>query len=201
VATVQEIEYSYDDLDGCLGEALGTEFPDFTGAYYDGDFTLPLEEAQRRKREFVLDSIGCRRGSRILDIGCGWGNLLNAARARGAGGLGLTLSPAQGKRCRTNGLDVGLQDWKDLDAAEAGRFDGVVSLGAFEHFCSMEEFVAGRQEEIYSRFFGLFSEVLPRKGRLFLQTMTWGKNLPWGRQFPRTLEGYRQFLDPKAPQR
>jgi cyclopropane-fatty-acyl-phospholipid synthase len=201
MATVQEIEYSYDDLDGYLGEALGTEFPDFTGALYNGDFTLPLAEAQMRKREFALDSIGCRKGQRILDIGCGWGNMLNAARDRGAGGVGLTLSPAQAKRCCANGLDVRLQDWKDIDKPKIGAFDGVVSLGAFEHFCSMEDFVGGRQEQIYSNFFRLCNDVLPPKGRLFLQTMTWGKNLPWGREFPRTLEGYQRFLDPKAPVR
>jgi cyclopropane-fatty-acyl-phospholipid synthase len=201
VAALKDIEFSYDDLDGYLGRALGTEFPDFTGALYGGDFTLSLTEAQRRKREYVLDSIGCQAGKRILDIGCGWGNMLNAVRERGATGVGVTLSPAQAARCGKNGLDVRLQDWKEMKRAESGGFDGIVSLGAFEHFCSMEEFVAGRQEEIYSRFFALCSDLLPKGGRLFLQTMTWGNNLPWGKQFPKTLADYQPYLDPKAPLR
>jgi cyclopropane-fatty-acyl-phospholipid synthase len=32
--------------------------PDFSGAKYDGDFSISLEDAQRRKHEYVADRIG-----------------------------------------------------------------------------------------------------------------------------------------------
>ena len=48
------------------------ELADFSGAKYDGDFTLSLEEAQRRKHEYVAERIGLGPGTRVLDLGCGW---------------------------------------------------------------------------------------------------------------------------------
>ncbi len=71
-----------------------------------------------------------------------------------------------------------LQDWREAEPAQLGRFDAVASVGAFEHFCSPEAFEAGRQEEIYRRFFGLCADLLPGKGRLFVQTMTLGEKAP-----------------------
>ena len=44
---------------------------DFSGARYNGDFSLSLEQAQRRKHQFIVESLGIRRGSRVLDLGCG----------------------------------------------------------------------------------------------------------------------------------
>jgi len=57
-----------------------------------------------------------------------------------------------------------------------GPFDAVVSIGAFEHFSSIEEHAAGEQDAIYRRFFGLCHALLPPGGRLYLQTMVWGRN-------------------------
>src|SRR5437867_3080601 len=57
---------------------------------------VDLEAAQRAKVHFHLDAIGVERGSRVLDIGCGWGSGLDAAVARGALSVtGLTLSHDQ----------------------------------------------------------------------------------------------------------
>jgi len=59
-----------------------------------------------------------------------------------------------------------------------GSFDGIVSVGAFEHFCPVDEYLAGEQERVYDRFFDLCRRLLPPGGRLYLQTMLWGKNAP-----------------------
>jgi len=176
LATQAEIALSYDPIDAVHRAAFG-DYADVSCAYYDGDFSLSLEEAQRRKHELILDGLGLARGDTLLDIGCGWGPVLNAARERGVEAVGITLSPAQAARCRANGLDARLCDWRDFDA-ERGPFDGVSSVGAFEHFVSPQEMLAGGQERIYGDFFRLCSELLPRGGRLFLQTMTWGKRVP-----------------------
>ncbi len=43
------------------------ELADFSGAEYDGDFSLSLEEAQRRKQEYVAQQIGIGLGRRVLE--------------------------------------------------------------------------------------------------------------------------------------
>ena len=58
-----------------------------------------------------------------------------------------------------------------------GPFDAVASLGAFEHFCSPEDYEAGRQDEIYARLFEHVAGLLPDKGRFYLQTMVFGRNM------------------------
>jgi cyclopropane-fatty-acyl-phospholipid synthase len=147
------------------------EMADFSGAKYDGDFSLTLEQAQRRKHEYIAEQIGIGPDRRVLDLGCGWGPLLNFVRERGATGLGVTFSRAQQAACARHGLDVRISDAREVTAETFGPFDAVASLGAFEHFCSPEDYRAGRQEEVYRSIFANVAGALPDKGRLYLQTM------------------------------
>jgi cyclopropane-fatty-acyl-phospholipid synthase len=176
MADRDDLEFTYSLIDRIFRLSLG-ELADFSGAKYDGDFSLSLEEAQRRKHEYVADQIGIAPGRRILDLGCGWGPLLHFARSRGAIGVGVTLSSAQVRACRAHGLDVHLQDARSLGPDTFGRFDAVASLGAFEHFCSPEEHRAGRQDDVYRRLFDRLANLLPAGGRLYLQTMVFGRNM------------------------
>jgi cyclopropane-fatty-acyl-phospholipid synthase len=174
----QHIANTYDWMDELFRAALATEFPDITGALYNGDFSLTLEDAQTRKHDYILEGINFAPGMRILDIGSGWGPMLQAIRERGGEAFGITLSPAQAAHCKRHDLDVVLADWKDLDTADLGSFDGVVSVGAFEHFCTLDEYLAGQQDKVYRRYFAFVDQVLPKGGRQFLQTMTWGNPHP-----------------------
>jgi cyclopropane-fatty-acyl-phospholipid synthase len=153
------------------------EMADFSGAKYDGDFSLQLEQAQRRKHEYVAESTGIAQGRRVIDLGCGWGPMLNFIRSKGAAGIGLTLSSAQAAACRRNGLDARLQDIRTLSRDTFCPFDAATSLGAFEHFCSPEEFRAGKQDAVYGDLFARVASVLPSGGRFFLQTMVFGRNM------------------------
>ena len=173
VARRRDLEFTYSLIDRIFRLSLG-ELADFSGAKYDGDFSLSLERAQARKHDFVAESIGVRPGARILDLGCGWGALLADIRRRGACGLGVTLSSAQLDACRRHGLDVHLHDAREVDGATFGRFDSVASLGAFEHFCSPEEYTAGRQGEIYSGLFENIAGMIEPGSRVYLQTMVFG---------------------------
>jgi cyclopropane-fatty-acyl-phospholipid synthase len=114
----------------------------------------------------------------VLDLGCGWGALLDDIRRRGATGVGVTLSRAQVAACRRHGLDVHLSDAREIDRDRFGPFTGVASLGAFEHFCSPQDFRAGRQEEIYRNFFARVAGLLDPGGRFYLQTMVFGPATP-----------------------
>jgi cyclopropane-fatty-acyl-phospholipid synthase len=176
MAERDELEFSYSLIDRIFRLSLG-ELADFSGAKYDGDFSLSLEQAQRRKHEYVAEQVGIGPGRRLLDLGCGWGPLLAFARSRGGTGVGVTLSSAQAAACRRHGLDVHLRDARKVTRDSFGPFDAVASLGAFEHFCSPEEQRAGRQEEVYRGLFARIASLLPAGGRLYLQTMVFGPNM------------------------
>ena len=171
-----DIDFTYSLTDRIFRLSLG-ELADFSGAKYDGDFSLSLEEAQRRKHEYVAEQIGIDPGRRILDLGCGWGPLLDFIRRRGAQGVGVTLSQAQYEACRRHGLDVHLEDGTKITPERFGPFDAVASLGAFEHFCSPEQHRAGLQDERYREVFARIAGILPEGGRLYLQTMVFGRNM------------------------
>jgi cyclopropane-fatty-acyl-phospholipid synthase len=176
MADRKDLDFTYSLIDRIFRLSLG-ELADFSGAKYDGDFSLSLEQAQRRKHEYVAEQIGIDPGRRVLDLGCGWGPMLNFIRSREATGVGVTLSSAQAAACKRNGLDVHLRDAREVTGDSFGPFDAVASLGAFEHFCSPEDYRAGRQEQVYRDLFANVATTLPEKGRFYLQTMVFGDNM------------------------
>jgi cyclopropane-fatty-acyl-phospholipid synthase len=137
-----------------------------------------VDEGQRVKHEFMLDQLHVNAGARILDIGCGWGPFLNFIRNKGYKGVGITLSDGQYNACKKKGLDVYIKDVRSLKPEDYGVFDAVVSVEAIEHFCSYEEFEAGKDESIYKHFFETVYQHLPKGGRFYLQTMTRTKKMP-----------------------
>ncbi len=177
MAQKKDIDFSYTSLDKIFRLSLG-ECADFSGARYNGDFSMALEEAQEAKHKFMADELNIQEGSRVLDMGCGWGPFLKYIKEkRGAKGIGLTLSDGQFEACKKKGFEVYIKDVRTVTPKDFGIFDAIVSVGAFEHFCSPEEYKEGKQEKIYNEFFKTVSDLLPTGGRLYLQTMVWGKNM------------------------
>jgi cyclopropane-fatty-acyl-phospholipid synthase len=177
MASREQIEETYNYMDEVWRLSFGPH-PDLTCAYFNGDFSKTLERAQADKHTFILDSLGVGPDSRVLDVGCGWGPLLDAIRRRGATGVGITLSTKQMQACRRGGLDAHLLDWRDLSIDTFGGFDAVAAVGPMEHFCSPEEYWAGKQDSIYQDFFKLCHSLLPAHGRMYVQSMVWGRNAP-----------------------
>lgn len=178
MANQRQICETYNYMDEIFRMTFG-ENADITCAMYNGDFSKSLEQAQFDKHEYILNALNVRENSTLLDIGCGWGPLLRKVKERKANGIGLTLSTKQADSCKTQGFQVYVKDWKEISTdSEFKKFDAIASVGSFEHFCSIEEYLTERQEEIYKKFFQFCHDRLPHGGRLYLQTMMWGKNAP-----------------------
>ena len=184
MAGQKDIEGHYDTVGTLHALRLLDEhggFPDYTCALFDGDRSKSLKQAQLDKHTWIFDGLGLSQdltGKRILDIGCGWGPILNAVRERGGEAIGLTLSPGQVAHCMSHGLDARLLNYKDIAVGQLGQFDGIVSIGAIEHFCGIDEQLAGHQDDVYRRFFEICASLLKPGGRLYLQTMTWNDDPP-----------------------
>lgn len=127
-------------------------FLDLTEGIYDRPDTS-YEEAQVNQHEYLLGQLNCGPGSRVLDIGCGYGTLLARVRRRGATGVGITLSAEQVRHCRRAGLDVWVRDYRAAGPEWDGAFDGVVANGSAEHFVQPAAAAAGRDDAVYRAMF------------------------------------------------
>ncbi len=133
---------------------------DYTEGIYHGDPSVDFARAKRNQHEYLLDEVKAKQGFRLLEVGCGLGTLLEAARERGARAVGITISPQQHKTCREKGLDVYSANYRHLPAAWRGQFDGIIANGSLEHFCQPEDALVGKQEAIYTEMFRIFANLL-----------------------------------------
>ena len=177
MANKQDLDFTYSSIDKIFRLSFG-EMADYSGAKFDGDFSVPVEKGQRRKHVFISDSLNIHKGSKVLDMACGWGPFMNHLKHLGAVGKGVTLSREQARACVNNGLDVEIKDCRTIIPETFGGFDAVTCIGGLEHFCSVEEFKEGKQDEIYTNFFKNVSSLLPAKGRFYMQTMVFTKKTP-----------------------
>ena len=123
--------------------------------WHDDEGPGDLAAAQRRKLDFHLDAAGAARAHRLLDIGCGWGSLMDRALNHTPieHATGLTLSDAQHQHILARGearIELRKESW--IDHVPADRYDSIVSVGALEHFASPGD---DRQQKIglYQEFF------------------------------------------------
>jgi cyclopropane-fatty-acyl-phospholipid synthase len=146
---------------------------DYTEGFFNGNPAVPYQEAQQNQIRFLLDEVGCRKGSRILDIGCGNGTLLDEVRRRDATGVGVTISPQQARFCTERGLDVRLRNYRDIAQDWNGRFDAVIANGSIEHFVQPTDAAEGRADAVYQEFFAICHRVLdPRSDSRRLMNTT-----------------------------
>jgi len=136
----------------------------------DGD---DLEKAQQHKLDHHIKEAHAANTAHVLDIGCGWGSTLKQLVAfhNVKKTTGLTLSKAQQEYIQSQShpnIDVKLESWSDYSPETS--FDAIISIGAFEHFASLQ-LTAEEKLSHYQRFFQCCHKWLKPKGRLSLQTI------------------------------
>jgi cyclopropane-fatty-acyl-phospholipid synthase len=98
-----------------------------------------LDAAQEAKLDLVCRKLGLAPGSRLLDVGCGWGSMaIHAAQRYGATVVGITLSEEQARMARKRVAEAGLTDKidirvQDYRAVDDEPFDAISSIGMAEH--------------------------------------------------------------------
>ena len=166
------------DLDHRLYELFLDGDQQYSCAFFERS-DQSLEEAQLAKKRLVTAKLVLEPGSRVLDIGAGWGGLgLYLRKVGGAAEvLGITLSKEQLQVARARALEQGLdtsvrfalRDYREVD----GTFDRIVSVGMFEH-------VGPR---FYATYFNKCRQLLNPDGVMLLHTIghmdgPWYPN-PW----------------------
>ncbi len=124
MATNQDLDFTYTSIDKIFRLSFG-EMADYSGARFDGDFSMTVEEGQRKKHQFIAESLYIKKDSKVLDMACGWGPFLNYLKQIEAKGIGVTLSKGQAAACVKNGLKVEIKDCRTITPDMFGKFDAV----------------------------------------------------------------------------
>lgn len=157
------IEAHYD-----LSNHLFEHFLDSTMSYSAAWFDRAedsLEDAQERKIERILDAARVREGSRVLEIGSGWGALAIRAARRGATVTTITLSREQAELARerideaglSEQIEVRIQDYREVD----GSYDAIVSV----------EMIEAVGEEYWPTYFRTLDDRLAPGGTVAIQAI------------------------------
>ena len=124
-----------------------------------------LGTAQARKIDRLLDACSVGEGTRLLEIGTGWGELALRAAARGATVRSVTLSEEQLALARRRVADAGLADRVAIELCDyrdvTGTYDAVVSV----------EMIEAVGEQYWPAYFAKLAELAPH-GRIGLQAIT-----------------------------
>jgi cyclopropane-fatty-acyl-phospholipid synthase len=164
------IAHHYDLSDEFFALWLGDDLVYSCALWEGNDPRESLEIAQRRKLDFFARELGVR-GGRLLDIGCGWGALLNhVVCSHGVvSGTGLTLSEAQAafaRGRRVPGVDFRVESWVDHEPEMP--YDAITCIEATEHLAS-DRLTADEKVAVYRAFFDRCAAWLRDDGRLGLQ--------------------------------
>jgi cyclopropane-fatty-acyl-phospholipid synthase len=164
----RNIEAHYDLSNDMFRQFLDPSLS-YSSALFESLETPPrpadLEPAQLHKVDAILDSAGVTSGSRVLEIGTGWGTLAIRAAERGAQVTTVTLSVEQAalaqERVDAAGMrdrvEIAVRDYRD----QTGRFDAIVSV----------EMVEAVGEEFWPTYFSTIDTLLAQGGKAVIQAI------------------------------
>ncbi len=158
----ENIEYHYDTPSDFYRVFLGKTMGYTCGYYVNQKATM--DDAQNEKMDIICRKLRLKKGEKLLDIGCGWGNFaVYAARYYQVDVTGITLSLEQKKYALkliekeglSHKIDIKILNYRDLGSE---KFDKISCIGMSEH--------VGKSN--MSDFFKIVHKSL-KKGGLFMQ--------------------------------
>ena len=159
------------DLSNAMFEQFLDETMSYSSALFDpSTLDVPawsdLAPAQARKIERLLDRAGVGEGTRVLEIGTGWGELAIRAALRGAIVHSVTLSKEQRALARQRIRAAGVEDHVTVELTDyrevRGQYDAVVSV----------EMIEAVGYEYWPTYFRTLDAVLAPGGAVAIQAIT-----------------------------
>ncbi|WP_130797518.1 class I SAM-dependent methyltransferase [Streptomyces otsuchiensis] len=148
----------------------------YSGGYWEPGEELvgALDTAQERKLDAFVRHARAEGAEHILDIGCGWGTLMDrATRLHGVKrATGLTLSRTQREwieGLRNPALTTRVESWSEHE--NPGAYQAAFCVNALEHFVS-SSLPPRERTKRYRFFFQQVHRALAENGRFVLHTMT-----------------------------
>lgn len=170
-ASAESIQHHYDVSNEFYSLWLDESMTYSCGLWQSNDDCLSA--AQTRKIDYLTSLSGAGGRERVLDIGCGWGSVMQRLVAEhGVKHVtGLTLSAAQARYVQDQNdprLEVRVQDWADF--VPDAPYDAAISVGALEHFVKFG-WERSKKVAAYRRFFEKCHESLKPGAGMALQTI------------------------------
>lgn len=156
------------DLSNDLFAVFLDETMTYSSALFDSTpaTAADLAEAQRRKIDRLLDAARVGPGSRVLEIGTGWGELCLRAAARGAQVRSVTLSAEQRQLATARVAAAGLSDRVSIELLDyrdvTGIYDAVISV----------EMIEAVGYHFWPTYFATLDRLVTPKGRIVIQAIT-----------------------------
>ncbi len=178
-ASADAIEFHYGTGNDYFALWLGETMAYSSALWDDDDPDQSLDDAQMAKINYHIQQARAGQGKRVLDVGCGWGSVLQPlAKSYGVEkAVGLTLSDSQVDWLNGLGnpaIEAHLENWRDHD--KNAKYDSIISIGAFEHFAKLG-LSADEKIEIYREFFTACHGWLGSRCYMSLQTVAYGNSL------------------------
>jgi len=159
------VKHHYD-----IGEELYDLFLDKKHRQYScAYFVSPnesLEDAQQNKINHIIKKLDLRPGQKVLDIGSGWGGMaFEIARQSQCEVTGISLSENQISYCKKKAKELKMDNQVNFELCDYrsvnGKFERIVSVGAFEHF----------GKKFYKTFFNQVYDIMTDNGICLLHTI------------------------------
>ena len=167
------VKNCYDTADTYIGKDHTSTGLDYGYNLYDGNRDLSAKQAQLIKYEYMWNSLRLKDGSKLLDIGCGYGDWMMYCKNKGVFCTGINISKKQSMSAIKRGLNVINKDWEESQLNT--KFDAITCMDTIEHYVSpFDKLFLSKSDEKYEKLMGFIKHNLSTDGMfltscLFLQ--------------------------------